>query len=94
MLPKIPMQTETVDVAGVAVSFHGLTVAQCQTLAELAKTDPEATGPQAVAWAFDVELAEAEAWIADVTPAVAVEVSEHIMRVSGMTAAEGARFPA
>ena len=94
MLPVIPMLTETVEVAGVSVSFHGLTVAQCQQLQELAETDPEATGPQAIAFAFDVSVSEAVAWIGTVTPAVAVEVSEHVMRASGMAAATGAQFPA
>lgn len=94
MLPKIPMAVETATVEGVTVTFHGLTVGQCEQLQKMAEVDPESTGPQALAWAFDVTVAEAEAWIKDVTPAVAVEVSTHVMRASGMTAAEGARFPA
>lgn len=93
-LPKIPLAMETATVAGVTVTFHGLTVAQCKTLAELAETDPEATGPLSLSYAFDVDVAEAEAWIDSVTPAVAAEIATHVMRASGMTEETGARFPA
>ena len=94
MLPPIPLKTETATVAGIEVTFHGLTVGQCQELAKLAESDPEATGPLAIAFAFDVSQEEAIAWIESVTPAVAMEVSTHVMRVSGMTASTGAQFPA
>jgi hypothetical protein len=93
-LPDIPVPWFTETVCGVEVSFRSLTVGQYKELQALQEEDPEATGPQSIAWAFDVTVEEADKWVKAVSPAVALEVGTLIMRRSGLDAIEAARFPA
>lgn len=92
-LPDIPVPWFTETVCGVEVTFRALTVGEYKDLEEMQSSDPERTGPQCIAWAFDVTLEEADKWIKAASPAVALEVGTVVMRRSGLDALEAARFP-
>ena len=79
-LPKIPRQTDTVKLAGVAVTVRALNLTQVRVLREM---DPDASDAQAIAWGCDITIEEAQEWIADSDAGVAVTLMAAIMRLSG-----------
>lgn len=83
-LPVKPLPTDRIEINGQLVTFRSLSRAEARQLAPI-KDDAALAEPQLLAWAFDVTLAEAEAWIESTPTPDANRVFNAVLVFSGLT---------